>query len=57
MGAACALACNAAFHDSLRFDPEAYRIDSITMPMGNVVKFKAYEDILDDLFRWIEKVK
>lgn len=45
MGAACALACNAASHDSLRFDPEAYRIDSITMPMGNVVKFKAYEGI------------
>lgn len=45
LGAACALTCSAAPHDSLRFRPDAYRIDSITMPMGNVVKFKAYEGI------------
>lgn len=41
----CALSCLAAGHDTLRFDPENFRIDSITMPMGNVVRFKAYEGI------------
>lgn len=46
IGAVCALACSAAPHNSLRFRPDAFRIDSITMPMGNVVKFKAYEGIL-----------
>ena len=32
--------------DPLRFDPENYRLDSITMPRGEVVRFKAYEGIL-----------
>lgn len=45
IGAACALTSNASPHDSLRFRPDAFRIDSITMPMGNIVKFKAYEGI------------
>lgn len=45
LGVATALACSAASHDSLRFNPDAYRIDSITMPAGNKVKFKAYENI------------
>lgn len=31
--------------DSLKFDPQAYRIDSLAMPSGEVVKFKAYEGI------------
>lgn len=31
--------------DSLRFDPQAFRIDSIEMPCGDVVKFKSYEGI------------
>lgn len=45
IGAVCALTCSASPHDPLRFHPDAFRIDSITMPMGNVVKFKAYEGI------------
>ena len=45
LGLSCGLACSAARHGDLRFDPEDFRIDSITMPMGNVVKFKAYEGI------------
>lgn len=45
IGAVCALSCSAAPHDSLRFHPDSFRIDSITMPLGNVVKFKAYEGI------------
>lgn len=45
IGVACALSCNAAGSDNLRFNPENYRLDSITMPMGNVVKFKASENI------------
>lgn len=32
-------------NDPLRFDPQTFRIDSITMPAGEVVKFKAYEGI------------
>ena len=35
----------AADTDPLRFDPENYRLDSITMPWGEVVRFKAYEGI------------
>lgn len=45
IGAVCALTCNASPNDLLRFHPDAFRIDSITMPMGNIVKFKAYEGI------------
>lgn len=45
LGGVCALTCGASPRDSLRFRPEAFRIDSITMPSGNIVKFKAYEDI------------
>lgn len=45
VGAACALTCNAAPRDALRFNPDAFTVDSITMPMGNVVKFKAFEGI------------
>ena len=41
----CVSACLAAGTDPLRFDPENYRLDSITMPRGEVVKFKAYEGI------------
>lgn len=45
LGAACALTSLAETPDALRFDPENYKLDSITMPRGNVVKFKAYENI------------
>ena len=45
LGAACALTSLAETPDALRFDPENYKLDSITMPHGNVVKFKAYENI------------
>ena len=31
--------------DVLRFDPDNFHIDSITMPRGGVVKYKAYEGI------------
>ncbi|MDE5708184.1 MAG: alpha/beta hydrolase, partial [Alistipes sp.] len=41
----CATVCMAADKDPLRFDPENYRVDSITMPRGEVVRFKAYEGI------------
>lgn len=34
-----------AGEDFLRFDPQAFRIDSLAMPSGEVVKFKAYEGI------------
>ncbi|MBD5357500.1 MAG: alpha/beta hydrolase [Bacteroides sp.] len=34
-----------AGEDSLRFDPQAFRIDSLTMPDGDVVRFKSYEGI------------
>lgn len=44
--AACGSGANSdAVEDSLRFDPQAYRIDSLAMPGGEVVKFKAYEGI------------
>lgn len=45
IGAVCALTCSAVPRDLLRFRSDSFRIDSITMPMGNVVKFKAYEGI------------
>lgn len=45
VGASCAMSCFGATTDALRFDPDNFKIDSITMPMGNVVKFKAYEGI------------
>lgn len=45
LGVSCVLSCSAAEHNSLRFDPSSFKIDSITMPLGNVVKFKAYEGI------------
>ena len=45
IGLSCAAVGFAAGRDALRFDPDNYRIDSITMPMGNVVKFKAYEGL------------
>ncbi|MDE5624037.1 MAG: carboxylesterase family protein [Alistipes sp.] len=41
----CATAGMAADKDPLRFDPQNYRLDSITMPRGEVVRFKAYEGI------------
>lgn len=37
LGAVCALSCHGAAKDALRFDPDDFRIDSITMPAGNVV--------------------
>lgn len=43
--AALAVSGNAASHDSLRFNPDMYHIDSLTMPMGDVVRYKAYENI------------
>lgn len=46
LGVSCALSCLGAGHDALRFNPAEFRLDSITMPMGNVVRFKAYEGIL-----------
>lgn len=45
LGISATFLCFGASHDPLRFNPENFRIDSITMPMGNVVKFKAYEGI------------
>lgn len=45
LGAACALSCYGASHDTLRFKPDEFRLDSITMPMGDIVRFKAYEGI------------
>ena len=44
----CACGAAAAFagtSDALRFNPDNYRTDSITMPGGAVVRFKAYEGI------------
>ena len=41
----CAISSFGADADPLRFDPENYRLDSITMPQGNIVEFKAYEGI------------
>lgn len=45
LGAVCALSCHGAAKDALRFDPDDFRIDSITMPAANVVRYKAYENI------------
>lgn len=45
LGVSCALSCLGAEHDVLRFNPEDFRVDSITMPWGDVVKFKSYEGI------------
>lgn len=45
LGVSCALSCIAAPDDSLRFDPSDFHVDSITMPWGEVVRFKAYEGI------------
>lgn len=44
--AACTLPSVAKTQDSLRFDTTNFKVDSITMPMGNVVRFKAYEGII-----------
>lgn len=45
LGVSCALSCFGASDGSLRFDPSDFRSDSITMPWGEVVRFKAYEGI------------
>lgn len=45
LGISCTMTCFGAGNDPLRFDPNDFRIDSITMPLGNVVKYKAYEGI------------
>lgn len=45
VGFCCAMSCFGSEHPTLRFDESNFRIDSITMPMGNVVKYKAYEGI------------
>lgn len=45
MGAGCVMTCIGADNDSLRFDTSDFKVDSITMPWGEVVKFKAYEGI------------
>lgn len=45
LGVSCAMLCRGTEKDGLRFDPEDFRIDSITMPMGDVVRYKAYEGI------------
>lgn len=45
LGMSCTALCLASGHDELRFDPTDFRVDSITMPMGDVVKYKAYEGI------------
>lgn len=39
------MTCLGASQDPLRFNPEAYTIDSITMPRGQTVKFKTYEGL------------
>lgn len=44
-GVSCVLSCFGATDDPLRFNPAEFRSDSITMPLGNVVRFKAYEGI------------
>ena len=45
LGVSCAFSCFGAGHDSLRFKPDDFKVDSITMPWGEVVRFKAYEGI------------
>ena len=45
IGICCAMSCFGSSNPTLRFDESNFRIDSITMPMGNVVKYKAYEGI------------
>lgn len=45
LGVSCALSCFGNSHDNLRFNPDEFRIDSITMPLGNIVRYKAYEGI------------
>lgn len=44
-GVGTALSVMAAGQEALRFQPESYKVDSIVMPAGNVVKFKSYEGI------------
>lgn len=41
----CALSCFGTEHDALRFNPTDFKVDSITTPRGNIVRFKAYEGI------------
>lgn len=41
----CSSGATSSNEDPLRFDSKTYRIDSITMPSGDVVRFKAYEGI------------
>ncbi|MDE7141515.1 MAG: alpha/beta hydrolase, partial [Muribaculaceae bacterium] len=45
LGIVCAASCLGAGPGALRFDPERFRVDSITMPDGNTVRYKAYEGI------------
>lgn len=45
LGVSCGFLCFSANNGALRFSPEAYKTDSITMPGGKIVKFKSYEDI------------
>lgn len=44
-GALCSISCLGAPNDILRFNPSDFKIDSISMPSGKTVKFKAYEGI------------
>lgn len=44
LGVGCVFPCIGR-DDSLRFNPEVYATDSITMPGGKVVRFKSYEGI------------
>lgn len=45
LGTTCTLSCLGAGNKDLRFDASDFRTDSITMPSGDVVRFKAYEGI------------
>ena len=46
MGISCVLpAASAGTSDPLRFNPDNFRVDSITMPWGETVRFKAYEGL------------
>lgn len=45
LGVGCVFPCIGRDDDSLRFNPEVYVTDSLTMPGGRVVRFKSYEGI------------
>lgn len=45
LGVSCALSSFGSGTDLLRFDPDNFRMDSISMPSGETVRFKAYEGI------------